>query len=109
MSASKLTVRVIATALSVGALLSAAVTPASAWPLPLTSDDVNFLNATRGQFPGDDDQLLLVGQQVCRSLYTGQPSSAVIDATAAQYAATPGQAAIVVRAARNTLCTQAPG
>ncbi|MGV9802341.1 DUF732 domain-containing protein [Mycobacterium sp. NPDC003449] len=109
MSASKRATRVIATALSVAALLGAAAAPAAAWPIPLTDVDQRYLNATRGQFPGDDEQLLLVGRQVCRSLYTGQPAQAVIDATAAQYGATPAQAAVVVRAARGTYCTQAPG
>jgi hypothetical protein len=99
----------IATALAAGALLLATAAPAAPWPPPLTSDDTNFLNAARGAFPGDDDQLSLVGRQMCRMLYTGQPSSAVIDATAAQYGASPEQAARVLRAARGTLCTQAPG
>ena len=47
---------------------------------------------------------------MCRMLFnTGQPSSAVIDSIAAQYAANPDQAASVLHAARGTLCTQAPG
>jgi hypothetical protein len=102
-------VRVIATALAAGAMMWAATAPAAAWPLPLTSDDTNYLNAVRGNFPGDDDQLLLAGKQACRLLYTGQPASAVIDSTAAQYGASPDQAAGVVNAARGTMCTQAPG
>ncbi|MDV3126739.1 DUF732 domain-containing protein [Mycobacterium sp. 21AC1] len=92
-----------------GALLGSTAAPATAWPIPLTSDDLNFLDAARGNFPGDDDQLLLVGRQVCRMLYTGQRSPEVIDAIAVQYAATPNQAASVLRAARGTFCTQAPG
>jgi hypothetical protein len=33
---------------------------AAAWPVPLTADDTNFLNAARRSgFPGGDDQLLL--------------------------------------------------
>ena len=59
--------------------------------------------------PGDDDQLLLAGKQACRLLYTGQPASAVIASTAAQYGAGPDQAATLVNAARGTYCTQAPG
>jgi hypothetical protein len=90
-------------------MMWAAIAPAAAWPLPLTSDDTNYLNAVRGNFPGDDDQLLLAGKQACRLLYTGQPASAVIDSTAAQYGASPDQAAGVVNAARSTMCTQAPG
>lgn len=103
------TVRVIATALAAGAMLGAAVSPAAAWPLPLTSDDTNYLNAVRGNFPGNDDQLLLAGKQACRLLYTGQPASAVIATTAAQYGAGTDQAATLVNAARGTMCTQAPG
>jgi hypothetical protein len=57
-------VRVVAVAAA--ALLGAAGVPASAWPLPLTSDEVNYLNSVRGGFPGDDDQLLLAGKQMCR-------------------------------------------
>lgn len=94
--------------LAAGALgLSTA--PAGAWPIPLTADDTNFLNATRGNFPGNDDQLLLAGRQACRMLYTGQGAQATIDATAASYGASPQQAAGLVGAARSTMCTQAPG
>ena len=103
------TVRVIATAMAAGAMLGAAASPASAWPLPLTSDDINYLNAVRGNFPGNDDQLLLAGKQACRLLYTGQPASGVIASTAAQYGAGPDQAAGLVNAARGSMCTQAPG
>lgn len=79
----RLGVRMVAAALAVGAMLGAAAAPASAWPLPLSSDEVNYLNAVRGHFPGDDDQLLLAGKQMCRGLYTGQPASAVIASTSA--------------------------
>ena len=72
MSIRKRCVRVIAAAVAAGALLGTAAATASAWPLPLTSDDVNFLNQARGNFPGDDDTLLIVGNQMCRGLYTGQ-------------------------------------
>jgi hypothetical protein len=109
MSTGKRSARVIAAALAAATLLGVMAAPAAAWPLPLTSDEVNFLDAARGGFPGDDDQLLLAGRQMCRMLYTGQPSSAVIDTMAAQYAASPDQSAGVLRAARGTLCTQAPG
>lgn len=101
--------RVLAATLVGGALLGAAVAPAAAWPLPLSADEVNYLNAVRGNFPGDDDQLLLAGKQMCRLLYTGQPASAVIGTTAAQYGASPDQAAAALGAARSTMCTQAPG
>lgn len=92
-----------------GGLLGLAAAPAAAWPIPLTADDTNFLNAIRGNFPGGDDQLLLAGRQACRLLYTGQGAQATIDATAATYDASPQQAAGLVNAARGTLCTQAPG
>ena len=102
-------VRGIATALAAGAMLVAAYAPAAAGPLPLTSEDISYLNAVRGNFPGDDDQLLIAGTQACRLLYTGQPVQAVIDSTAGQYGVSPDQASRLVRAARNTMCTQAPG
>ena len=102
-------VRIGAAALVAGALLGGAVAPAGAWPIPLTDQDTKFLNATRGNFPGDDDQLLLVGRQMCRMLYTGSHNQEVIDTMAGQYGASPEQAAIVLRAARSTYCTQAPG
>jgi hypothetical protein len=60
MSTQKRSFRIIATALAAGALLGATAAPAAAWPLPLTPDQTSFLNAVRGNFPGDDDQLLLV-------------------------------------------------
>jgi hypothetical protein len=78
----------VAAALAAGALLGAAAAPASAWPLPLSPGDVNYLNAVRGSFPGDDDQLLL-GKQACRLLYTGQSAQAVIDSMAGLYGASP--------------------
>lgn len=105
----RISVRVIGTVVAAGTLLGALAAPASAWPLPLTSDETNYLNAVRGAFPGDDDQLLIAGRQACRQLYTGQPASAVIDSTAGQYGASPDQAATLVNAARGTMCTQAPG
>ncbi len=109
MPAKKWSVRVVATALAAGALLGATAAPASAWPITLTQEDTNYLNQVRGVFPGDDDQLLLVGRQICRGLMTGQGSQAVIDSTAAQYGATPDQAATALRAAHGTYCTSAPG
>jgi hypothetical protein len=105
----ELGVRAVVTATAVGALLGATAAPASAWPIPLEPGQVAFLNATRGSFPGDDDQLLMAGLFACRSLYTGQSSSAAADSVAAQYGGGPGQAAAIVRAARGNLCTQAPG
>lgn len=101
--------KALAAAMAAGALLGGAAAPAAAWPIPLTDVEMNFLNAVRGNFPGNDDQLLLAGKQACRLLYTGQSAQSVIDATAGQYAASPAQAAGLVSAARGTMCTQAPG
>lgn len=102
-------IKALAAAMVAGALLGAATGPAAAWPIPLSADEINFLNGVRGNFPGNDDQLLLAGKQACRLLYTGQSAQAVIDATAGQYGASPAQAASLVGAARGTMCTQAPG
>lgn len=99
----------VAATVVAGGLLGFGVAPATAWPLPLSSDDVNYLSAIRGGFPGNDDQLMLAGKQACRMLYTGQGGAATINATAAQYGASPEQAANLVGAARGTMCTQAPG
>lgn len=101
--------QIVAAAAVAGGLLGLVAAPAGAWPIPLTADDINFLNATRGNFPGNDDQLLLAGKQACRMLYTGQGSQPTIDATAAQHGASPDQAAGLIGAARSTMCTQAPG
>ncbi|MBX9918908.1 MAG: DUF732 domain-containing protein [Mycolicibacterium frederiksbergense] len=101
--------QVVAAAVVGGGLLGLAVAPAGAWPIPLTAVENDFLNATRGNFPGNDDQLLLAGKQACRMLYTGQGVQAAIDSTAATYGASPQQAGGLVGAARNTMCTQAPG
>jgi hypothetical protein len=102
-------VRIGVVAVAAGALLGAAAVPASAWPLPLTSEDNNYLGAMRGNFPGDDDQLLIAGKQACQRLYSGQGRQAVIDGLAAEYGASPGAAGTLVSAARSTYCTQAPG
>ncbi|CDO27705.1 DUF732 domain-containing protein [Mycolicibacterium porcinum] len=99
----------IVAALLLGTALGATAPQAAAWPMPLTAEDTTYLKATRGVFPGDDDQLLLVGREMCRLLYTGTPAQAVIDQMAGQYAATPDQTAVALRAARRAYCTQAPG
>jgi hypothetical protein len=108
-SGTRLTARVAAVALAAATMWGAAAAPATAWPIPLTDIEVNYLNSIRGAFPGNDDQLLLAGKQACRMLYTGQPAPAVIDTSAAQYGASRDQAAAMVNAARSTMCTQAPG
>jgi hypothetical protein len=109
MPSGRLRVQVAATALAVGALLGASAGTAAAWPIPLTSDQVSYLDATRGAFPGDDDARLMAGDFACHLLYSGQSSSAAADQVAAQYGAEPGQAAGAVHAAHGTLCRQAPG
>ena len=109
MSARKQSVRRAAAAAAAGALLGATATTASAWPIPLTWEDDNYLGAVRGAWPADDDTLLMAGRGACHLLYTGSGTQGAIDGTAAQYGASPDQAAVVVRAARGTYCTQAPG
>lgn len=109
MATRRRSVRLIAGAVAAGAPLGAAAAPASAWPIPLTSEDNNYLGAVRGSWPADDDTLLMAGRGACRLLYTGSGTQAAIDGTASLYGATPDQAAVVVRAARGNFCTQAPG
>jgi hypothetical protein len=103
-------VRVIGTALAVGALLGAAAAPAAASPTHPTPEEGNFLNAVRGNFPGDDRQLVTAGEQTCTMLaYTGQPESAVSGQIAATYGASPQQAAGLVSAAHDIICPYLPG
>ncbi|RDH76102.1 DUF732 domain-containing protein [Mycolicibacterium moriokaense] len=109
MAISKHSVRFIAAALAAGAMLGATAAPALAWPIPLTSEDNNYLGTVRGTWPVDDDTLLMAGRGACHLLYTGSGTQGAIDATAAQYGASPDQAVVVVRAARGNFCTQAPG
>jgi len=103
--------RVIAGALAAGALLGAAATvPAAAYPLPLTAEDTNYLNAAHASgFPGDYDVLLIVGRQMCRQLFSGQSASDVVGSISGEYGASPGQTTAVLRAARSAYCTSAPG
>lgn len=108
MSARKLSIRLVAGSLAAGALLGGAAATASAYPIPLTWEDDNYLSAVRGVWPTDDDTLLMAGRWACRQLYTGSGTQGAIDGTVAQYGATPDQAAVVVRAARGSYCTQAP-
>jgi Protein of unknown function (DUF732) len=109
MSRPRRSVRLIAAAVAAGAVLSGTTATASAWPIPLTSEDYNYLGAVRGSWPVDDDTLLMAGRGACRLLYTGSGTQGAIDGTAAQYGASPDQAAVVVRAAHGNFCTQAPG
>lgn len=103
-------IRILTAALGAGALLAFAGGTAAAWPIPITPEQQNFINQARGAgFPGDDDQILMAGQQACRALYVRQGVQGAIDTVAGPNGATPEQAAGLVRAARGTLCTQAPG
>ncbi len=109
MSKRRRSVRLIAAAAAAGALLGATAAPASAWPIPLTSEDYNYLGAVREAWPADDDTLLMAGRGACHLLYSGSGTQGAIDGVAAQYGASPDQAVVVVRAARGNFCTQAPG
>lgn len=109
MSTGKHSIRLVAAAAAASALLGATAAPASAWPIPLTSEDNNYLGAVRGSWPVDDDTLLMAGRGACRLLYTGSGTQGAVDGTASLYGASPDQAAVVVRAARGNFCTQAPG
>ena len=103
-------VRILAATVGAGALVSVTTGIASAWPIPVTGEQQNFINqAHQAGFPGDDDQVLMAGEQACRLLYTRQGTQAATDAIAGQYGAAPDQAAALVRSAHGILCTQAPG
>lgn len=101
-------VRFIAATVAGAALLSGTTATASAWPIPLTSEDDNYLGAVRGAWPVDDDTLLMAGRGACHVLYTGGGTQAAIDQVIGQFGATPEQAAVVVSAGRGNFCTQAP-
>ncbi len=102
-------VPIAAAALGASALLTATAGTASAWPIPITGEQQNFINQARGAgFPGDDDQVVTAGLQACRLLYTGQGAAGVSAALSAQYGSSQGQAAGLVSAAHATMCTQAP-
>ena len=109
MRVSTVVLRLTATAVAAAAMLGAAAAPAGAWPYPLNPYDIRFLDTVRGTFPGDDDQLLTVGKQMCRLLYTGLTNQAAIEQTAAQHGVSVDQAAHMMRAACGNLCTTAPG
>ena len=102
-------IRLASAALAAGALLAGTAGTAAAWPIPITPEQQNFISQARGAgFPGGDDQILMAGQQACRALYINQGVQGAIDAVAGPNGATPEQAAGLVRAARGTMCTQAP-
>jgi len=103
-------IRALAATLGAGVLLSTAIGTASAWPIPITGQQQNFINQARGAgFPGDDDQVLTAGLQACRLLYTGQGTQGAAASLAGQYGTSPDQAAALVGAAHGIMCTQAPG
>lgn len=103
-------IKMIATAVGTGALLSAAGGVASAWPIPITPEQQRYINQARGAgMPGDDDAVLQAGLQACNALYRGLGRQGAIDTVAGQAGVAPDQAASVVRIARGILCTQAPG
>ncbi|MEZ0053649.1 hypothetical protein ABIA30_004682 [Mycobacterium sp. MAA66] len=107
---STLLIRAAAAAVGVGALLGGAAAPAWAWPIPITSEEQNYINRAHATgFPGDDDQMLMAGRQACQMLMTGQNTQGAADALAGQYGADPGQAVALVRAAHGILCTSARG
>lgn len=107
-SARKRSVRLLSAGIGAAALLGATAATASAWPIQLTSEDYNYLDAVRGAWPADDDTLLIAGRGACRLLYGGSGTQGAIDGTVSLYGATPDQAVVVVNAARGNFCTQAP-
>jgi hypothetical protein len=110
MTTERRSVRVIGTALAVGALLGVAAAPAAASPTHPTPEEITFLNVVRGNFPGDDHQLVTVGEQVCTMLaYRMVPPSDLPGLIANQYGASPEQAAGLVRAAHDIICPYLPG
>lgn len=94
-------IRVAIATVGAGAMLAVGAGTAAAWPIPITAEQQNFISQARGA--------LMAGQQACRALYINQGVQGAIDAIAGPNGATPDQAAGLVRAARATLCTQAPG
>lgn len=105
-----LIIRAAAVAATAAALLGVCTAPAWAWPIPITPEQQNFINAARGAgFPGDDDAVLQAGLQACQMLMTGNGTQAATDFVAGQYGADPAQAGALVRAAHGRLCTSARG
>lgn len=104
------TFRALAVTFGAGGLLWTAVGTAWAWPVPITGEQLSFINQSRNAgFPGDDDQVLTAGLQACRLLYTGQGTRGAAGTLAGQYGTSPEQAAALVSAAHGIMCTQAPG
>lgn len=108
MSTRSRSVRLLATAVAAGALLTGTAATASAWPIQLTAMDYKYLDTVRPVFPRDDDTLLMAGRVACKVLYDGAGQQAAVDAVVAQFGATPDQANVVTNAGRGSYCTQAP-
>lgn len=105
-----LIIRAAVTAAGAAALLGIGTAPAWAWPIPITPEQQNFINAARGAgFPGDDDAVLQAGLQACQMLMTGKGTQGATEFVAGQYGADPAQAGALVRAAHGRLCTSARG
>ena len=99
-----------ALALTLGALTGLTAGTASAWPIPITPDQQRYINqAHAAGVPGDDDAVLQAGMQACHALYAGQGVPGAIGTVSGQAGVSPDQAGAVVRLARGSLCTQAPG
>lgn len=93
-----------------GITIGAAAAPAAATPEHPTPEEINFVNAVRGNFPGDDAQLIQAGEQACTMLaYRMAPPSEVPGLLAARYGASPDQAASLVSAAHSIICPYLPG
>ena len=79
------TVRPIASGPAGGVFACAAATPAAGWPPALIPAQTAFRNPIYSQLSGEDEQAPRTGLWACRQLDTGQPTSAVIGATAAHH------------------------
>jgi hypothetical protein len=103
-------VSVVAVTVGAGALTGLTAGTASAWPIPITPDQQRYISQARAAgFPGDDDAVLQAGMQACHALYAGQGAQGAAGTVAGQAGVSPDQAAVAVRLARGSLCTQAPG
>jgi hypothetical protein len=96
--------------ITIGAMLWAAAAPAAATPEHPTPEETNFVNVVRGNFPGDDAQLIMAGEQACTMLaYRMVPASDIPGLLAGRYGASPDQAASLVSSAHSIICPYLPG
>jgi len=103
-------IRITTAALAAAATLAAAAGTASAWPIPITPEQQNFINQARSAgYPGSDDQVLQAGLYGCQLLMTGRGTQGATDTIAAQNGVDPAQAGALVRIAHGILCTSARG